>query len=519
MRLLSTWLPLLLAGTLTSQEPAEAPPAPDTVVRYESFGAQGDGEADDLEAIVRAHAHANRHGLPVRAKDGATYRIGRSGRTAIIETDTDFGSARFLIDDTDVENLRAQVFLVRSKQKSFELDGVESLRKGQEQLDVSLPGDCLVTVTDSSVRRYIRYGANQNRGKAQTDVFLLGRDGRVDGNGPIVWDFDQISRITARPVDTQTLTVRGGRFTTIANAAESKSTYYARGLAIERSNVVVDGLEHRITGEGEHGAPYGGFLRISSCAHVTVRNTVLTGHKTYRTIGSAGREVSMGSYDILVDRALYVSFVNCSQTNDIKDRRYWGIMGSNYCKNLLYDRCTLSRFDAHQGVVNATIRDSTLGYMGINAIGFGTFTVEGSTVYGYSFINLRPDYGSTWRGEVIIRDCTFVPASGRRVAASLIGGSHTGQHDFGYTCYIPERIVIDGLHIDDANHPEDYRGPTVFADFNRRMTDASYTEEFPQVRDSVVVLEDVTTASGKPLRISDKPSLFRGVKMQGSRVK
>ena len=513
MRPLLVLLPLLPAAALLCQQPSSNSP---TVVRYEDFGAAGDGETDDLAAIVRAHEHANQHGLPVRADDEATYRIGGTYRTAVIETDTDFGAARFVIDDTDVENRNAQVFLVRSKHRPFELEGVDSLREGQEQLDVPLPGDCLVTATDASVKRYIRYGANQNRGKAQTDVFLVGRDGTVDSSGPIIWDFEQISRLTARRIDATTLTIRGGRFTTIANAAESKYTYYARGIGIERSNVVVDGLEHRITGEGEHGAPYGGFLRISGCAHVTVRNTVLTGHKTYRTIGSAGRPVSMGSYDILVDRALHVSFVDCSQTNDIKDRRYWGIMGSNYCKNLLYDRCTFSRFDAHQGVVNATIRDSTLGYMGINAIGFGTFTVEGSTVYGYSFINLRPDYGSTWRGEVIIRNCTFVPACGRPVNASLISGSHSGQHDFGYTCYLPERIVIDGLHIEDSEHPAKYRGPAIFANFNRSLTDSSYVEKFPYVRTSEVSLENVTTASGKPLRLSDNPYMFKDVTVERS---
>jgi hypothetical protein len=56
----------------------------------------------------------------------------------------------------------------------------------------------------------------------------------------------------------------------------------------------VDGLEHRVTGEGDHGAPYGGFINIRDCAYVTVKNTILTGHKTYRTIGAAGKPVSMG---------------------------------------------------------------------------------------------------------------------------------------------------------------------------------------------------------------------------------
>jgi hypothetical protein len=333
-------------------------------------------------------------------------------------------------------------------------------------------------------------------------------------NSPIIWDFDHITDIRAIPVDETTLTISGGRFTTIANSEESRYNYYSRGIAIRRSNVVVKDLEHRITGEGEHGAPYGGFINISDCAFVTVRNVILTGHKTYQTIGSAGVSVSMGSYDILATRALNVSFIGCSQTNDINDGRYWGILGSNYCKNLVYDNCTFSRFDAHMGVVNATIRNSVLGHQGINAIGSGIFTVENSTIYGRNIINLRSDYGSTWQGEFIIRNCTFVPAGGRPVSASLIGGFWSGQHDFGYTCYMPERIIIENLHIDDSGHPENYDGPAIFADFNPEMTDDSRTETHPYIRTREVILRNVSTASGKNLRISDNPYMFREVRIK-----
>ncbi len=222
----------------------------------------------------------------------------------------------------------------------------------------------------------------------------------------------------------------------------------------------------------------------------------------------------MGSYDLSVGRALNVSFVNCSQTNDIDDRTYWGILGSNYSKNLLYDSCIFSRFDAHKGVANATIRNSTLGHMGINAIGSGTLTVENSTIRGRSLVNLRSDYGSTWQGEFIIRNCTFVPEGGKTASASLISGSYSGQHDFGYTCYMPERITIENLHIDDSNHPEDYQGPAIFADFNPQITEASYQEEFPYVKTEKVILRNVTTASGKPLRLSDNPFMFKDVKVE-----
>ena len=483
-------------------------------VRYSDFGARADGKTDDIDAIAGAHAFANQHGLLVKADDDATYYIGGKERTAVIQTDTDFGTAAFIIDDTEVQNRRASVFMVSSSLQPFKPDGISSLKKNQEKVNVNLPGTCLINVTNSLVKRYIRFGLNQNSGSSQTDIFVVDSSGNVDMNAPIIWDFDTITDIIALPVDKETLKITGGRFTTIANKAESKYTYYSRNIAIRRSNVIVDGLEHHITGEGEHGAPYGGFINIGDCAYVTVQNTILTGHKTYRTIGSAGKPVSMGSYDLLVNRALNVSFINCSQTNDINDRRYWGILASNYSKNLLYDRCTFSRFDAHMGVANATIRNSTLGHMGINAIGTGTFTVENSTIRGRSLVNLRSDYGSTWQGEFFIRNCVFVPSGGRPVSASLINGSYSGQHDFGYTCYMPERIIIENLYIDDTNHPEDYQGPAIFANFNPERTDDSYQEKFRYIITREVILRNVTTASGKDLRVSDNPFMFKDVKVK-----
>lgn len=483
------------------------------LVRYSDFGAKGDGKTDDIDAISAAHAFANQQCLYVIADDGANYYISGKNRTAVIQTDTDFGTAAFIIDDTDVENRNAHVFMVISSQQSFKPEGISSLKRNQEKIDVSFPGTCIVTVTNFKVKRYIRYGPNQNNGSSQTDIFIVDKNGNVDMDAPIIWDFDQITDITALPIDETTLTIKGGRFTTIANRAESKYNYYSRGIAIRRSNVIVNGLEHRVTGEGDHGAPYGGFINVGECANVTVQNTILTGRKMYQTIGSAGVTVSMGSYDLSVNRALNVSFVNCSQTNDINDSRYWGILGSNFCKNLVYDNCTFSRFDAHMGVANATIRNSTLGHMGINAIGSGLFTVANCTIRGRTLINLRSDYGSTWQGEFIIRNCVFVPAGGRPTSASLIGGSYSGQHDFGYTCYMPERITIENLKIDDSNHPENYLGPTIFANFNPDMTDDSYVEKFPYIKTREIIIKNVTTTNGKTLRLSDNPFMFKDVKI------
>ncbi len=483
-------------------------------VRYSDFAAKGDGKTDDIDAIAATHAFANQQNLPVKADDGFTYFISGKNRTAAIQTNTDFGKAVFMIDDTDVKNRDGQVFVVGSVKQPFQLKGIATLKKNQTKIDVAMPGTCLITVTDTSVKRYIRFGPNVNNGSSQTDIFMVDKNGKVDRNAPIIWDFDQITDITALPIDETILTISGGRFTTIANRETSAYNYYSRGISIRRSNVLLTGLEHYVTGEGDHGAPYNGFINIRDCANVRIQNTLLTGHKTYQTIGRAGVTVSMGTYDITPSRALNVSFVNCRQTNDINDNKYWGIMGSNFCKNIIYDSCTFSRFDAHQGVANATIRNSTLGHQGINAIGSGNFIVENTTVHSRNFFNLRPDYGSTWQGALMIRDCVFVPNAANSSGGSVISGSNTGLHNFGYTCYMPEKITIQNLRIDDSKQPADYKGPTIFSNFNPKMTDDTYREQFPYMKTKEVTLQNVTTTSGKKLRLSDNMYIFKDVKLK-----
>ena len=482
-------------------------------VTYEEFGAVGDGKADDQAAIVAAHEAANAKGLPVRAGDGRTYYIGRGAKVASIQTDVDFGTATFIIDDRELEDIKAPVFRVDPSSPPVAVAGVASLSAGQAGLGVALPGPCLVEVKNDLVRQYIRFGNNQNNGAPRKEVFLADARGAIDPGTPLIWDYKAVTKLTAYPVDTNQVVIRGGHFKTIANQAESKYNYHGRGIAVRRSNVRIEGLRHDVEGEGAHGAPYTGFVSISSCAYVTVTGCTFTAHRTYLTIGSAGRPVQMGTYDINVANSANVSFVGCRQTTDINDRKYWGLFGSNYCRNLLLDDCVFSRFDAHQGVANATIRNSTLGHQGINAIGFGTLLIENTTVLAPQFVNLRTDYGSTWKGDFIVRNCTFAPQGGGASFGTLIKGVNTDSHDFGYPCHMPRKIVFDGLRIDDSRHPKTYGGPWIFAMFNDKNTKPGYKGKYPYHITEEVVLRNVTTASGKELAVSPNPFMFRDVKI------
>ncbi len=94
-------------------------------VTYEDFGAVGDGKADDLEAIVKTHEYANANSLTVFANETATYYIGGANKTATVKTDTDWSTARFVIDDTNVANRSSWIFNIAPSQGSVNITDKE----------------------------------------------------------------------------------------------------------------------------------------------------------------------------------------------------------------------------------------------------------------------------------------------------------------------------------------------------------------------------------------------------------
>ncbi len=469
-------------------------------ITYEDFGAAGDGKTDDLDAIVKTHEYANSNNLTVFANETATYYIGGGDKTALIMTDTDWSTARFVIDDTNVENIGAWVFEVAPSQESLDLTGkISSLKATDKNIGCALDKECLIVLKDSNVKRYIRKGGNQNSGSDQADVIIVDENGNIRADAPLIWDFDAVTSVTAYPIDTKALTVTGGVFTTLANSAPSEYNYYARGILVKRSNTIVDGIYHDIKNEGETGAPYSAFINISSCTDVTVKESTFTGHKKYSTVGSGGSSVPMGTYDIGASTAINVKFINCKQTNDITDIDYWGIAGTNYCKNLEYDGCAFSRYDAHQGVLNATVKNSVLGHHGIKLIGSGTALIENTTVLSYDFIELRSDYGSTWNGELIIKNCKFYPTE---LSSHVIKAENSEDHDFGYTCYLPEKIVIDGLYVNRIG--KSY----LFNKVNKNHTSEDYNAEYPVVTPEEITVDNFNSLLFGDVSVSKNSAMF-----------
>jgi hypothetical protein len=359
------------------------------------------------------------------------------------------------VDDTKVPYAQrgADIFSIKSALAPVELKAPPSIRKGQQRIAAGLGQNALVIAVNGDKKQFMRKGLNVNSGFDQTDCFIVDQSGCI--LTPVIWDFDNVTSLTAYPIDERPLRITGGEFTTVSTrySQDEGYSYFSRGISFGRSNVTVTGLVHHVTGEpdGDKGSPYGGFVRTHACAYIEFRDCHFFGHKFYSTIGAAGLPVSMGTYDINLNATVGVSFYNCRQDN-IMDPARWGVIGSNGCKNVLLDGCVFSRIDAHMNVANLTVRNTTLGVQGFNAIGHGKLVVDNVIIMGPSVVSLRGDYGSSWDGGLYIRNVTWYPAERVIARPSVITANNSGGHDFGYPCSFPHKVVIEGLHVMDDQY-------------------------------------------------------------------
>lgn len=466
-------------------------------ISYEDYGANGKDMQNDFFAIKAAHDDANENLLNVRAADDATYYITKASgdEEIIVKTNTYWGTAKFVIIDSDLaeddEACLKNVFVISHdaplqtyrpggndeiSRLLMAINTAGGIRKDNfKSFDLGLGVPALVYIYNTEHKNYIRFGANSNKGKSQKELVYLNADGTVSEDTELLFDYDKITKIEIVFTNDRPITVSGGEFTTVANQLPCDK-YIQRGIFINRSNAIIENVKHYVTGEGITSSPYRGFLNISHCSDVTVRDCVLTAHKVY-TVHDSTVGTKAGTYDLSIDGSSKITILRVTQTNffleDGKtlsiDNGYWGIMASNFCKNIVYDDCTLSRFDAHMGVYNAKIINSRVSCISI--IGGGKFEIINSKVYSTSrsaasLITLRNDYGSTWNGTFFIKDTELVVLENyASKSVALIRGTwdedalnnpgweseyEGGRHSFGYDCYMPSSVIVDNFKVSSS---------------------------------------------------------------------
>ena len=455
------------------------------VVTYEQYGAVGDGITDDSAAIRAAHNYANANGLPVYGKADATYYIGTLESTITVKTDTNWMGATLIFDDSnirwdDVEHRQVNVFTIAPEAYRYSVSVPEgmTLSKGQTNIGMTFDEPCMIRVENSEEKIYIRFGENKNSGSNKKEMLLVDENGNVDPSTPIQYDYSGITKIYVYSIDDEPISFGNGKIITrVPNPRaqdpeyENNYCFFYRGVSIQRSNVTLYGIEHRIYGEDmtietdrngdgtidkwgadkSYGVPYTGFYTFEGCYNVTFKDSFVQGHQAYsfyqlnEDTGGISRN-EMGSYDIYANHCVDLSFINIIQyeneaTGEVITNRfmYHGIMGTNFCRNLVMDDCYVDRFDAHQAMYNATLTDSTFGF-GILVIGDGTLYIE--NVYRIAqgpFIALRNDYNSIFLGDIIIKNSRM----GIEIT-SIVGGGWRSFYN-GIPNWVCSSITIDGL--------------------------------------------------------------------------
>ncbi len=440
-------------------------------ILYSDFTSELTDESDPdnvnhFEALRAAHEVANAKDYPVFGEAGKAYRIKETnGESIIVKTDTDWCGANFTIVDTDINLLTgvrkadagAPIFKITSDYSmSYRYDLLsEGLYRGDKSIGVALGYPAMLYITNSSNKNYIRYGFNDSTGKNQQELILVDKDGNIDPSTDLIHDFTSVSNVAVYRADDKAITVGNGNFVTLASEQDLGSvslTIGGRNIDVYRPNTTLKGIHHSIENEitsGGHSAS--GFFSVTKTTNVTIEGCTLQSRLVCK----------QGTYELSMTSANNIKVVNCEQSNFYeKDASgndttvpntsaCWYVMGSNFCKNITYDTCKLTRFDAHCGVYNVVIKNSTLSV--IRLIGGGNVLIEGGKIIARGSmstgpIQLREDYGATWDGDITIKNVEFDFAWGSTEDTYNLIYAPWSCHNPGYQTYMPN-VKVDGIKI------------------------------------------------------------------------
>lgn len=460
-------------------------------ITYEDIGINNKLE-DDYEIIKKTHEIANKNGYEVRAtlSEYHIYRLDDIN-PIYIETNTNWNGAKFIIHDENIKDLDTKNYpifqIVSTKQKEVFINNADVLKnitinKQTKQIkELAGYGNCLCIVYNSNKKQYIRSGSNNNVGNDQLDLFKIDNKGNVLNE--IQWDFDEITKIKLIPIPNETLIVENGNFQTNLpeKEYEQETGYYNRNIVCNRSNTILKNINHTANNSELIGGPYFGFIKLSCASDVIFSDSELFTHK-YNT---------KSNYDLILEFNTNITIQNIT-SNDIEKTDRWGIVGSNYTKDITYENCTLNRIDAHAGVHNLNINNCIIGSKGITVVGSGKLNISNVTsLCNNSFISLREDYGSTWDGEINIKDSTYITGSSSQLIHFKVSYNEDNSVcNYGYDLYLPN-INIDNLTIDNKNNKHDFY--IFFNDKNHTGKDDGNISDVYKLPKNVVIKNYNTT--------------------------
>ena len=390
-------------------------------VTYDMFK---DDMLSDEEVIKQAHLFANENNLPVKNTRGV-YHI-ESLREIPIKTSTDWGNTEIHINEEF--STKRGVFIVENEEERYTLPPNAlpslSLRKGQKVIPELAPYEhCFIVIVYNT---YVVRSSTDDR-VYDRDFFYVTNGGKIIGD--ITQNSASITAIHVHPVSGKKITIKGGVFHLSGETSKIEPAGYIRsGIEIRRSNVTITNQEVRFD-EDVSSNNRSGFYYISNCYNVEIDG-----------VGVPPVNTTPGGYGIGGDNVLNLSLNNIRGEGHEK----WGLIGTNFIRNLYVNNCNVNRIDIHYGGWNVYINNSNIGNRGIHLQGGGDLFITNTLVNSATFIVFRGDYGSTWDGDVRISNGTLKPYNGEDSIYSIIG------HGFDYNhIYNKELIFTRSVSIQD----------------------------------------------------------------------
>ncbi len=420
---------------------------------------------DDYYVIKAAHDCANKYKKPVSVTK-AEYNIYKKNTDAIeVKTDTNFNGATIYIHDeiTDLEKYEGAIYHI-SHEKSCDTLSVASFNGSYTSL-APVTGSYFIRIESKSAERvFQRNHKDGTQSSAKIDVFTV-INGKI--SQPMYWSYNgEKLKVTRCEIPSKQLVFQNGIFETIAKKnCDNCASLFARNIRVTRSNTKIYNLKHYfIDKKGnsvkELNHSYTGFIGITNTANVLIQKCIV-----YPLIHRLSDGDTGSNYDLSFSYSVNLTLdnVKLATSDQLTNSEYWGVIGSNGCKDVLVKNSTLNRVDAHKGIYNLTVKDTTLGSHGITATGTGInkdnkMVIENVTWKGTkNLISLRKDYGLTWNGAITIKNSRVeqVPSSSTVVNIINITDSYIKSDinfaKFKQPIYNPTSIKIDGLKISSSN--------------------------------------------------------------------
>ncbi len=423
------------------------------------------------------------------------------------------------------------------------------IHPGAEKIDLGLPYPAMIVPYASTHKVFRRLYYGGWAGSSMHELIVLDKDGNVSPETPIMFDYgDVIDCIEVIRLDVKPITITGGIFRSITctqnilrfrddGTAYNVAGYVARNININRSYTVVKGVQHYIEGElpmteqvDEQGnikhvcCPYMGFFSAGFGDHITFEDCIITGRRAYNYYTGG----ACGTYSLSGNCVNKIVFKNCRQSNfwvTVDENHmihpaketdegavtsmsghtvngkwlmmHWGIGGTNFCKNMEYIDCTLSRYDAHCGLYHGKIINSTVN--GLEVVGYGELLLENSRWFARngglkagaanSVFYLRDDYASTWDGEMKIINCEGHSRVDDEMKTYFFCHAYNNWY-YGYQARFPN-LYVENFKLFDMNTGEKFgKGTEINLVGNSLDKEPMMNAEYTQNCNSIYPLVD-----------------------------